>query len=169
MGLLEEIFVKAKGAANNLGAKAGKTVDVYKLSIELSEVKTQMKAKFENIGKAVYNSMKSGDSIVESRALEGEIKEIDELYCKIEALEKEIAILKDKTICKACGAVNPSDGLYCNKCGHTLEIRCTCNSDSDNSCNHKEKSDCGCLESSSDCDCYPECSCSLNSSDEDDD
>ncbi len=168
MGLLEEIFVKAKGAANNIGMKAGKTVDVYKLSIELSEVKIQLKAKFENIGKAVYDSMKAGDSIVESEALESEIREIDELYCRAESLKKEIAILKDKSICKACGAVNSADGLYCNKCGHALEIRCTCKAE-DCEKVQEEKCDCGCVSSSDNCSCNFGCSCDFNSSEEDND
>lgn len=168
MGFLEDIFIKAKSAANNLGTKAGKTVDVCKLNVELAEVKAQLKSKFENIGKAVYSSMKSGENIVESKSLESEITEIDKLYCRVETLKKEIAVLKDKTICKACGSPNSSEDLYCGKCGHTLEIRCTCKSESNNEEKNAQSEECECVNSSDDCSCYSDCSCRFNSSDEND-
>lgn len=123
MGLFEDILLKAKDTANNLGSKAVKIVDVSKLKLELAETKSDLSLKFENIGKILYGSIKNGD--FKSESVQAEIKEIDNLYFKIETLEKEIAGLKNKIVCKACGSVNNSDALYCNKCGHTLEIKCT--------------------------------------------
>lgn len=157
MGLLEETLIKAKSAANAIGEKAGKIVDVSKLNFELVDLKSSLKSKFENIGKIVYGEIKN-DCFSEV-SIEKEIKQIDDVFYKIEKLKKEIALIKNKIVCKACGSENSSNALYCNNCGHTLEIKCTCNEE----CNKSKVESCenpGC-----ECgdDCHDNCTCDKES------
>lgn len=123
MGLLEEMLIKAKGAANTVGEKASKIVDVSKLHFELAELEASLKGKFENIGKIVYSETQNGT--FSENSIANELKQIDATLYKIENLKKDIALLKNKIICKTCGAENSSNALYCSRCGHTLEIKCT--------------------------------------------
>lgn len=168
MGLFEDMFIKAKDTANNIGLKAGKIVDVSKLNLELAETKSHLKSKFENIGKILYSSTKNGE--FSSDSVENEIKEIDTIYYRIESIKKEIALLKNKIVCKTCGSENSFDALYCNKCGHTLEIKCTCHTEkSEDEDIFKDDLNCGCRDFDAECTCDPECKCTSSSPSEADD
>ncbi len=178
MGFFEDMFMKVKGLAENFSNKAEKLVDTSKFRIELAEEKSNLKNKYEDVGKLVYNSMKSG--VLNEECLKPKVFAIDKIICKIEKLEKKIALLKNKVICKLCGCENPSDGLYCSKCGHALCIKSTCenlssskkdcglNSDCDKDCDCNLDSDCDCEKDcdcnlDSDCDCEKDCDCNLDS------
>lgn len=127
MGLFEDMFIKAKSAAEVAGEKAGKIVDVSKLNIEMAELKGELKTKFENLGKIVYHSNRSGsDDEGIDGVVDGQISEIDVLCARIEELKDQIAHLKNKVICKICGYHNNDEALYCSKCGSVLEIKCEC-------------------------------------------
>lgn len=118
MGVLEDIFVKAKAAAGALGEKAGQYVDVSKLNIKLAEFKSDLKSEFENLGKIVYQSEKNE---VENRAgINAGIAQIDNITLQIEELKKQIASIKNKVLCNACGSQNEVDSVYCAKCGEKL-------------------------------------------------
>lgn len=151
MGLFEDIFIKAKDAANNVGEKAGKLVDISKLNIEIVEAKSKLKNKLENLGKIIYQSEKNG--FLNEKVVKEEIEKIDNIYGEIDGIKKELALIKRKVICKACGEENFSDAFYCSKCGHTLEIKCTCKPDPDHSEN------CECKSKEDDCECNCGCNC----------
>ncbi len=118
MGVLEDIFVKAKAAAGALGEKAGQYVDVSKLNIKLAEFKSDLKSEFENLGKIVYQSEKNE---IENRAgINAGVAQIDNITLQIEELKKQIASIKNKVLCNACGSQNEVDSVYCAKCGEKL-------------------------------------------------
>ena len=118
MWVLEDIFVKAKAAAGALGEKAGQYVDVSKLNIKLAEFKSDLKSEFENLGKIVYQSEKNE---VENRAgINAGVAQIDNITLQIEELKKQIASIKNKVLCNACGSQNEVDSVYCAKCGEKL-------------------------------------------------
>ena len=118
MGVLEDIFVKAKAAAGAFGEKAGQYVDVSKLNIKLAEFKSDLKSEFENLGKIVYQSEKNE---VENRAgINAGVAQIDNITLQIEELKKQIASIKNKVLCNACGSQNEVDSVYCAKCGEKL-------------------------------------------------
>ena len=58
MGVFEDILVKARGAVDALGEKAGQFVDVSKLNIKHAELKADLKKEFESLGKMIYNCEK---------------------------------------------------------------------------------------------------------------
>ena len=118
MGMFEDIFVKAKGAVDAIGEKAGQYVDVSKLNIRLMELKNDLKNEYENLGKVVYNCNKSGeDGKSEISVI---IAQIDNLSLRIEELKKQIATLKNKVLCKSCEHLNEPDSVFCAKCGQKL-------------------------------------------------
>lgn len=118
MGVFEDIFVKAKVAVDALGEKAGQFVDVSKLNIKLAELKSDLRTEFENLGKTVYHSEKN-DTNAELEIKSG-IAQIDNLGLQIEELKKQIASMKNKVLCKACGSQNEEGSSYCAKCGESL-------------------------------------------------
>ncbi|MBQ6143063.1 MAG: zinc ribbon domain-containing protein [Clostridia bacterium] len=118
MGIFENIFMKAKGAVDALGEKAGQFVDVSKLNIRVAELKSDLKNEFESLGKTVYNCEKNHiDSAQETNTF---VSNIDNIYIQIEELKKQIAEMKNKVICKFCGGANENNALYCGKCGKKL-------------------------------------------------
>lgn len=118
MGVFEDIFVKAKVAVDALGEKAGQFVDVSKLNIKLAELKADLRAEFENLGKTMYHSDKNDtDASLEIRS---GIAQIDNLSLQIEELKNQIASMKNKVLCKSCGSQNEEGSSYCTKCGGIL-------------------------------------------------
>ncbi len=119
MGVFEDLFVKAKVAVDVIGEKAGQFVDTSKLNIKMAEMKSELKKEFESLGKTVYNANKNN---TESKfEVDIQIRQIDSLHVQIEKLKNEIAAMKNKTLCKACGNQNEKDSSFCAKCGGELE------------------------------------------------
>ena len=118
MGVLEDFFVKAKVAVDTLGEKAGQLVDVSKLNIKMAELKNDMKNEYANLGKAIYKSKK--EQVDDDVTVNYEVAQIDNLNLQIEELKKQIATMKNKVLCNACGQPNETGSLYCSKCGGEL-------------------------------------------------
>ena len=124
MGVFEDIFVKAKGAVDAIGEKAGQYVDVSKLNIHLMELKSELKGEYENLGKIVYKYNKSGeDGKTEFNVC---IAQIDNINLRIEELKKQIATIKNKLLCKSCDHLNEQDSIFCAKCGQNGKCFCFC-------------------------------------------
>lgn len=118
MGVFEDIFVKAKGAVDAIGEKAGQYVDVSKLNIRLMELKSDLKNEYENLGKTVYKCAKEGaDGKSEVNVI---VAQIDNINLRIEDLKKQIATLKNRVLCKSCEHLNEQDAVFCAKCGQKL-------------------------------------------------
>ncbi len=118
MGMFEDIFVKAKGAVDAIGEKAGQYVDVSKLNIRLMELKSDLKSEYENLGKTVYNCNKNGED--GTSEINVSVAQIDNISLRIEELKKQIATLKNKVLCKSCEHLNEQDSVFCAKCGQKL-------------------------------------------------
>lgn len=118
MGMFEDIFVKAKGAVDAIGEKAGQYVDVSKLNIRLAELKNDLKNEYENLGKIVYNCNKSGED--SKSQINISVAQIDNMILRIEELKNQVATLKNKVLCKSCEHLNEKDSVYCAKCGEKL-------------------------------------------------
>jgi len=119
MGIFENFFMKAKGAVDALGEKAGQFVDVSKLNIRVAELKSDLKNEFEALGKTVYNCEKNHlDAAQETNTF---VSNIDNIYIQIEELKKQIAEMKNKVICKFCSGANENNAIYCGKCGKKLD------------------------------------------------
>lgn len=148
VGVFEDIFVKAKSAANVVGQKAGLFFDVSKLNIELAEFKSELKKKHESLGKIIYHAEKNDNKN------EGLIKEIvgeiDEILGEIDKVKDEIASKKNKVFCKKCENQNNCDSKFCSKCGEKLEnnfaFDCSCDDSCIPICRDEDQNICDCDE-----------------------
>ena len=137
MGVLEDLFVKAKDAVGVIGEKAGQFMDVSKLNIRKVELENDLKTEYENLGKIVYKSEKNQKR--DDAAINYEIAQIDNISMQIEDVKNQIAVMKNKTICKSCGQANEMSSTYCAKCGSALSKECECGKDAE--CSDKSEDD----------------------------
>jgi Ribosomal protein L40E len=118
MGLFEDVVINAKSAVNVVGKKAGQFVDISKLRINAADLNNEIGKRFEALGRMVYEAKKTDNA--SDDLLNEEILKIDELYEQLDELNEQIAALRKISVCKSCGAENPKDAVYCNKCGLKL-------------------------------------------------
>lgn len=135
MGMFEEFVVKAKSAAGVVGEKAGYLVDVSKINISIAEESNELKKKYQELGKLVYDSEKNGTS--DTVKVENFVNQIDCINEKISKLKAEVASLKKKLVCCSCGNQNDCDAKYCCKCGKELAVKCEVIPNSDSSENQQ--------------------------------
>lgn len=117
MGVFEDTITKAKELIGQAGKATEELIDVQKLKLELSSLKSAMTKNFQALGEAVYSAEKDGEDNAEKRT--SIIADIAEQKCKIANLEKEIALAKGQKICD-CGALNIADAKYCINCGKEI-------------------------------------------------
>ena len=56
MGILDDVVVNAKSAAEAVGKKAGQLVDVSKLRINVAELNAEISKRYEALGEYVYET-----------------------------------------------------------------------------------------------------------------
>ena len=106
MGILDDVVINAKSAAEAVGKKAGQIVDVSKLRISVAE------------GEYVYESCR--EKLAEDAESVGKMAEIDELVNQRNALTKELVDKQNKVVCPSCGKQSPITASYCSNCGAKL-------------------------------------------------
>ena len=63
MGVLEDVVINAKSAAETVGKEAGRLVDISRLRFSAAELQKEISRKYESLGRMVYDSHKSGNSV----------------------------------------------------------------------------------------------------------
>lgn len=118
MGLFEDVVVNAKSAVNVVGKRAGQLVDVSKLRISAADINNEISKHFESLGRVVYEAEKtenfSGELVKESIAV------IENLYEQLDAVNDQIAAIKNRIKCKTCGFENTQNAVFCSRCGAKL-------------------------------------------------
>lgn len=118
MGILDDVVVNAKSAAESVGKTAGRLVDVSKLKISISEVNSEITKRFQALGEYIYeNHREDFNGDVE---FAGKISELDELATQKESLLKDLMQLQNRTICPNCGKHSPAEFTFCSACGTKL-------------------------------------------------
>jgi hypothetical protein len=118
MGVLEDVVVNAKSAAETVGREAGRLVDLSKLRFTASDIQREMAKEYETLGKMVYDSYKAGTSV--DAGFSDHFKVIDELNDKLTEVNAMINTLSKKTVCTSCGFKNDDKAVYCSRCGKKL-------------------------------------------------
>lgn len=118
MGMLDDVIVNAKSAANVVGKKAAQLVDISKLRISAADLGNEISKQFESLGRAVFEAQKAGND--PSQVIAEGIKKIDELQEQLDAINAQLASAREKLVCRYCGQENPQDSVYCCKCGQKL-------------------------------------------------
>ncbi|WP_151735728.1 zinc ribbon domain-containing protein ['Paenibacillus yunnanensis' Narsing Rao et al. 2020] len=111
---------RIKDGASRVSEKAQSSVEVGKLSSQISDIEHEMDMHFLKMGKLFYEGYRSRDLTL----AEGQMVELSrsclKLQEEIDELRFKIAELKNERLCK-CGHVASLDANFCPKCGRKLE------------------------------------------------
>lgn len=116
--ILENIISKVKNAADVAYKKTDEVMEKSKLMWSRNQINGDIKKAYEKLGNVIYRSVKTDNENVE--LVEEYIKQIDSLLSQLAQVNEKIAELKNQVICKNCGLLNPSEAVYCSKCGSKL-------------------------------------------------
>ena len=118
MGILDDVVINAKSAAEAVGKKAGQIVDVSKLRINVAELNAEISKRYEALGEYVYETCR--EQLAEDAEAVGKMAELDELVNQRNAVTKELVDKQNKVVCPTCGKQSPSTALYCSNCATKL-------------------------------------------------
>lgn len=118
MGAFEDVVMKAKNAADIAGKKTGELVEITRLRLNVSELEERIRSQYQELGKTVYNAAKDHTDCTDYVHEKSEA--IDRLFAELTKLNEKISELKNEKKCASCGAVNPQEAVYCQKCGTKL-------------------------------------------------
>ena len=119
MGIIDDVVVNAKSAAESVGKTASMWMDVSKLKINMSELNGEIVKKKQLLGEYVYDLCH--DSALGNPEISGKIAEIDELVEQVNLIGKSLLDRQNKTVCTVCGRTSPTSALFCSGCGAKLE------------------------------------------------
>lgn len=115
MGVFEDVVVRAKAVAESAGKKASEVMEVQKLKVTAAQIESEIKSKYEVLGKLTYHSEKEGKCCKE--ACKTLAEDIEQLQAQLAVIKEKIYRLKNIVCCPNCRAINAKDAIYCNKCG----------------------------------------------------
>ncbi len=118
MGVLEDVVINAKSAAETVGKEAGRLVDISMLRFNAADLQKEVSKRFETLGRIVYDSFKSGNS--GNARFNEYIESIDQLYQQIDTVNEKINALRKKASCPNCGFDNDEKSAFCSRCGANL-------------------------------------------------
>lgn len=146
MGILEDVVINAKSAANAVGKGATKLYDLSRLKISAADLNGDINKHFEALGRIVYDGKKTGED--NSALIADSIKIIEDLYESLTAINQQIDELKNLVKCPKCGFENNIGSSYCNCCGAKIAQEPV--PEGDNAESENEKSgDCCCGQADS--------------------
>lgn len=131
---MADFFEKVKGGIDKgiktVSSKSKEFLETTKLKGEIRNNETAIQAKFNALGKKVFEMLNRG-ALNESE-LRADCGEVASLYKKITELEEaikkvELEALKmrhgaDAIMCPKCGAVNKTGDKFCGGCGYSLVV-----------------------------------------------
>lgn len=119
MGILDDVVINAKSAAQTVGKVAGQFVDISKLRINLSELNAEIGRRYQELGQFIYEGKKAGEA--DEAELEEKILSIDDLYAQLASVSAQLASLQNRTTCPACGKQMSTEAVFCSHCGMKLD------------------------------------------------
>ncbi len=118
MATWENVVSYAKGAAETVGKKTDELVELGRMKLKIAELHRELAAAYEGLGRLVYDSRKSGESVDDMVAACTE--HLDELTCELEQLEEKVMLAKNAVRCSKCGTPNAATAHFCSQCGEKL-------------------------------------------------
>ena len=100
--------------------KSGKLIEEAKLRMQIASENDKMSEKLEEIGAAVYEDFKAGNSTYAD--FEDLCKEIESSEALVQEMRDKILEMKKLKQCAVCGSELLRDDRYCSKCGAEQEI-----------------------------------------------
>ena len=87
--------------------------------ISAAELNGEISKRYESLGRMVYDAQKTDNDATD--LVRECVNAIDDLYEQLDAVNEQISSMRNRTVCKGCGAENPQSANYCSKCGKKLE------------------------------------------------
>lgn len=123
MGILDDVVINVKSAAEVVGKKASQIVDISKLRINISELNAEISKRYGELGQYIYTCKKNGE--VNEAEVAEKIEAVDELYQQMNAILQEIGSMQNKINCPVCGKQCNCESAFCSYCGAKL-TKCDC-------------------------------------------
>lgn len=118
MDNFDEFIGNVKVAAEDIGKKANDYVEISKLLLERSTMKSDIQKSYAKIGELVYTDKNEGKN---SDIIDMYIEELNSLNERLKEINLQIAKLRNKSICLKCGAENEAGAIFCSRCGASFE------------------------------------------------
>ena len=118
MGILDDVVINAKSAAEAVSKKAGQLVDASKLRFSIAEVSAEISKRYEALGQYIVENCR--EQLEGDAELVEKLSELDELKAQHAALTKELTDKQNKTVCPTCGKQNANNVRFCPNCGTQL-------------------------------------------------
>lgn len=118
MGIIDDVVVNAKSAAEAVGKKAEQIVDLSKLRANAAEVNSEITRRYQVLGQFIYENCR--EELGENVEVTGKISELDALREQQEVIAKTLIEKQNKALCPTCGKLSPSAATYCSVCGSKL-------------------------------------------------
>lgn len=99
--------------------KTSNLVSQTKYSLAVKSAEEKLVSIMAELGEYVYRQYGAGEQMSED--IMAKCQEAEELTEEIDSLKEKLADLKDAIICPDCNEYNPSDNIYCAKCGKKLK------------------------------------------------
>ncbi|MDD6488187.1 MAG: zinc ribbon domain-containing protein [Clostridia bacterium] len=121
MGILEDLLLNARTAVDAVGKKAGKVIDVSKLTLAAADLKSEISRKCEILGRITYEAKTTGKNY--DKTIDELVEKIKDLNSQLDSVNDVIANSKQKQKCSVCGTYNAKGAVFCNKCGERLNAK----------------------------------------------
>ncbi len=118
MGILDDVVINAKSAAEAVSRKAGQIVDISKLRISAAELNSEISKRYEVLGRYVYET--SRQILAGDPEAVGKMAEIDELKTQATAIAQALGDKQNKVVCPTCGKQCSNTDQFCAGCGTKL-------------------------------------------------
>ena len=120
MGILDDVVINAKSAAEAVGKKASQFVDASKLRIAAAELSADISKQYEALGQLVHENYR--EKLAGDEALNLILSEIDELKEQHAVITKELNDKQNKVVCPTCGKRSSNTVKFCSNCGTQLAV-----------------------------------------------
>ena len=113
---VQAFFDKGREYVDIASQKGCELVERTRLSIKISEAKSELKKDYVRLGKLAYKAIeKDSDEYAEEMKIIANCIAIDKE--RLEFLSQELFEIQGMKICAQCGEKNTEKAKYCNNCG----------------------------------------------------
>lgn len=113
---VQAFFDKGREYVDAATQKGCELVERTRLSIKISEAKSELRKDYIRLGKIAYEAIKK-----DSDEYADEMKTIADCIAidkeRLEFLTQELSEIRGMKICAQCGGKNAENAKYCNNCG----------------------------------------------------
>lgn len=119
MAFFDDIGRRISQAGQGALKKTRDVADSVKINADISDQERRINTLFTQIGRTYFYTYESNpdEKFVEL------FNSVKEANARIEQLRKQLSAIKDTCKCSNCGAMNPSNSVFCTTCGAKIEAQ----------------------------------------------